>query len=518
MIDPPRSTSLNAGRRAADLHALAAGAPVDVLVIGGGVTGAGVALDAATRGLSTVLVERDDLASGTSRWSSKLVHGGLRYLAHGELGLAYRSAAERAALLRDIAPHLVHPLPQVFPRVPGTGPVRAGLTRAGLVAGDVLRRAARTPSATLPAPRWLTRTETLALVPALRRDVSGGMQAWDGQLVDDAAFVVALARTAAGHGARILTRCTARAVTGDGATLTDELTGRELRPRARVVINATGVWAGDLVPGVRLRPSRGTHLVLPGTAFGGLRAGIFVSVPGATDRYVFALPARDGRVYAGLTDEPVDPPIPRVPQPADHEVAFLLDTLNSVLAARLGPGDVLGAFAGLRPLLSGTGRTSDLSRSHAVLRSPDGVVTVVGGKLTTYRRMARDAVDAAVGAAGLSAGPCRTRRLPLAGAARPATLARVAAPGRLVDRYGTEASTVRAVARVDPRLSEPLAEGIAVTGAELVFGLRHEGALGVEDLLDRRTRIGLVAADRERARPAAERIVAAYGSSAPLSG
>jgi glycerol-3-phosphate dehydrogenase len=505
---PAASSSLNAARRSRELAQVAARGQADLLVVGGGVTGAGVALDAAARGLSVVLAERDDLASGTSRWSSKLVHGGLRYLARGEVGIAYESAAERGLIMSRLAPHLARPLPMVYPWVPGIGRGTRALAGVGLAAADVLRRAAGTRRRTLPGPRRLTAAETMAAVPALRRDVTGGLLSWDGQLTDDARLVVAIARTAASHGAVILTRCAASDLTGRGALLTDRLTGESFRLRAGAVVNAAGVWAGQLAEGVNLRPSRGTHLVLSDAAFGGLRAGLIAAVPGQRNRYVFAVPVPgEPRVYVGLTDEPVEGPLPDVPEPAPGEIAFLLDAVGGLLDTRPRAGDVLGAFAGLRPLLgdaAAAGSTADLSRRHAVLTSPDGVITVVGGKLTTYRRMAQDAVDKAL--AGRAA-PCGTRRLPLVGAAAPPVLARVPAPARLVARYGTEAPDVLALAGREPWLAEPVTDGLPVTGAELAFAAAHEGALDAGDLLDRRTRIGLVPADRARALAAAARVL-----------
>ncbi len=223
-------------------------------------------------------------------------------------------------------------------------------------------------------------------------------------------------------------------------------------------------------------------------------------------------------VYAGLTDKPLDGPVPDVPEPPEADIAFLLDVLNTVLDRPLRRADVLGAYAGLRPLLSGrTERsghesgngtdTAELSRRHALLTGPDGVVTIVGGKLTTYRRMAADAIDAVVRRTGLPAGPCRTRRLPLPGAGSPQHLAQVPAPRRLVSRYGTEAPQVLAEAANQPWLLEPVADTSPVLGAELLWAVRHEGALDIDDLLDRRTRIGLVAADRAAALPAADHVL-----------
>ena len=234
-----------------------------------------------------------------------------------------------------------------------------------------------------------------------------------------------------------------------------------------MVVNAAGVWAGDLTD-VRLRPSRGSHLVLRGESLPGLRVCVTALVPGSTSRFVMALPQPDGTVYVGLTDEPVDGPVPDVPEPSESEIDFLLDVVSATLARPLTRDDVVGAFAGLRPLLdTGGGETADLSRSHAVLTSPDGVVTVVGGKLTTYRRMAQDAVDAALRAAGAEAGhefgPCRTRRLPLLGAADRSTLAGLVASGeadpRLVRRFGTDADLVLRTAREATGLSDRGAPG-----------------------------------------------------------
>lgn len=508
----PATSSLNATRRGADLAALERDPRVDVLVIGGGVTGAGAALDAASRGLSTVLVERDDLAFGTSRWSSKLVHGGLRYLAKGQLGIAHESARERDLLMRVTAPHLVRPLPMVVPIHRGSGALRTLFVRGGMGVGDLLRRAVRTPDSVLPGPRTLNARQTLRLLPGLAKEgLLGGILSFDGQLVDDARLVVGLARTAAREGARVLTRCSAEFVTTDGVVLRDENTGTLMPLRPRAVVNATGVHADALDPTVRLSPSRGTHLVLDGAVLGHPKAALTVPLPGSWSRFVFALPQPDGRVFAGLTDEPLDGPAPRVPEAPEEDVEFLLDRFNRVLGTALGREDVLGTYAGTRPLVHRAGGRSgaDLSREHAIVESPNGMVTVVGGKLTTYRAMAEEAVDRAVALHGLPAGPCRTRALPLVGAAPREELDAVDAPRGLIDRYGTEAPAVVAEADGAPGLLRPLVRG--VTGAELCFGVRHEGALDVADLLERRTRIGLVTEERSVAEAAATEALAMAG-------
>ncbi|MFJ3653710.1 glycerol-3-phosphate dehydrogenase/oxidase [Streptomyces nigra] len=504
---PPGGASLSAARRARELTATVGGPAVDVLVVGLGATGAGAALDAASRGLTVAAIDAHDLAFGTSRFSSKLIHGGLRYLASAQFDVAHESAVERGVLMERTAPHLVRAQPFVLPLTPLVSRAQSALAWAGFRAGDTLRLAARTARATLPAPRRLSAVETRHLAPALRtQGLRGGLLSWDGRLTDDARLVTAVARTAAAHGARVLTRVRALELGASGARVRDELTGEEGEISARVVVNATGVWADGLVEGIRIRPSRGTHLVLRSDRLGPLPAGLHVPVPGETNRFVLVLPQGDGRVYVGLTDEPVEGPVPDVPEVPETDIGFLLDVLGSVLDAPVGREDVVGAFAGLRPLLdttaedgSATGRTADVSRRHAVLTSSEGVITIVGGKLTTYRRMAEDAVDAAVATGRVSAGPSPTASLPLVGAASPTALAAVRAPRRLVQRYGTEAAAVHELGATDPRLNEPVLAGHPVTAAELLWAVRHEGALDASDLLDRRTRIGLIPADRTAA-------------------
>ncbi|GGN29427.1 glycerol-3-phosphate dehydrogenase [Lentzea pudingi] len=451
------NTSLNAARRLHDLEAAQQNV-ADVLVIGGGVTGAGVALDAASRGLKTVLLEAHDLAFGTSRWSSKLVHGGLRYLAKGDVRLAHESAVERGILMTRTAPHLTRTLPMLFPLHTNAG----HFVMSGFRAGNALRIAARTPSGVLPPPRRVPRHEALALVPGLAPEqLTGGLLSYDGQLVDDAQLVVALARTAAGQGARIITRAKVRTLQGDGAEAQDTLTGTTFSVKARAVINATGVWAGTLAP-VQLRPSRGSHLVIDARSAGLTGTALTIPVPSERNRYALLLPQANGRAYLGLTDEPVDD-IPDVPQVPESDVDFLLTTASHVLQRKLTRDDVIGSYAGLRPLLEAQGQTADLSRHHAVLTAPNGVITVVGGKLTTYRKMAADAVDAT----NLTQIPCRTRDI------------------RLVDDR--------------PAPTTPIAPG--VTEADVLHAIQHEGALDADDVLDRRTRIGLVPRDREKAAP-----------------
>jgi glycerol-3-phosphate dehydrogenase len=484
-------------RRARELDELT-GQTVDVLVVGGGVTGCGVALDAASRGLSVALVEKSDLAHGTSRWSSKLVHGGLRYLATGDVGLAFESARERDVLLRRTAPHLVRPLPMLVPLGSDVGRGLSVRIDGGHRTADLLRLLAGTPRAALPRPRRLGVTETVRLLPAVRREgLRGALLNWDGQLEDDARLVLGLARTAASYGARVLTRVCALDAAG---LVRDELTGATAQLRARAVVNATGVWAGTLAPETRLRPSKGVHVVLPAVALGNPTASLTVAVPGEHNRYVFALPHPDGIVHVGLTDDPLDGPLPDVAVATEQEIAFLIDTLSRGLDRPLSRADVVGSFAGVRPLLAGVeGRTADLSRRHAVVEGGDGLWTVLGGKLTTYRRMAQDVVDR------LTDLPCRTADLPLVGATGTAPRD---VPTRLVRRYGGEAGQVAQLADYDPRLLDPVAPGVPVLGVELLWGVRAEGAVTPADLLERRTRLSFVDVWAEAARPAAEDAVA----------
>lgn len=513
MITDP--TALNAARRAADLTALADGQALDVVVIGGGITGAGIALDAAARGLRVALVEKHDLAFGTSRWSSKLVHGGLRYLATGNVGIARRSAIERGILMTRNAPHLVHAMPQLVPLLPSMSPGKRALVRGGFLAGDALRFLAGTPASTLPRSRRVSAQRVVQMAPTVRRDgLDGGLLAYDGQLIDDARLVTAVARTAAQHGARILTRVSASRATGTSVRLTDRRGGQAFDVSAGAVINAAGVWAGEIDGALRLRPSRGTHLVFDAQAFGNPTAALTVPIPGELNRFVFAMPEQLGRVYLGLTDEAAPGPIPDVPEPSVDEITFLLDTVNTALGTGLTATDVIGAYAGLRPLIdTGEGRTADVSREHAVVESASGVISVIGGKLTEYRYMAQDVLDRAVRVRRLRAGKCRTRNLPLIGApANPGVIAAsdTELPASLVQRYGAEAPKVVAVAACD-RPTEPVADGIDVSRAEFAYAITHEGALDASDILDRRTRIGLVARDRERAVAVAEEFVARFG-------
>jgi glycerol-3-phosphate dehydrogenase len=506
----PASDSLNGARRAAELDALAAGEAVDVLVVGGGITGTWVALDAASRGLSVALVERGDLAQGTSRWSSKLVHGGLRYLASYDFGLAWESARERGILMEVSAPHLVHAFPMMIPLGEEVGRAAGAKLELGTRIGDAMRMLAGTSRHRLPPTRRISAEEARRLAPALSPDgLRGAILHWDGQLEDDARLVVAVARTAAAHGARILSYASASELTAAGATIVDEHgDGGSFTLHARHVVNAAGVWADELSSGITLQPSKGAHLLIPAARLGDPRALVNAPLPGSGGRrFVFAVPRPDGLVLVGLTDEPYDGAIPDVPLVRDEEERFLLDGINRVLERELTPADVVGRYAGLRPLLAGADdATADLSRRHAVLEN-DGILTVVGGKLTTARRMAQDAVDRLAARPGVQAGACVTRRLPLVGAERTSSAASAELPASLVRRYGAEAARVAALG-ADGDLAQ-IAPGVPVCAAELRFALAHELALTVDDLLDRRTRLGLVPERRAAALEAASDLLGA---------
>ncbi|MHB8694756.1 MAG: glycerol-3-phosphate dehydrogenase/oxidase [Solirubrobacteraceae bacterium] len=501
---------LNAARREADLDTLTSDdKPVDVVVIGGGVTGTGAALDAAARGLSVVLLERRDLANGTSRWSSKLAHGGLRYLASMQFGIAWESARERHRLSTSIAPHLIRALPQVTPSFGRVPQPESGLLEVGVRIGDAMRALAGTSHRRLPAMRRIGAEEARQWVPALTSDgLRGGILHWDGQLEDDARLVVGLARTAAALGARVITYAEVEAITGNGVHVHDAATGDQFDVKARHVINATGVWAGSLAPGLRLRPSKGSHLLVRAERLDNPRAALLVPIPGHFGRFVFAVPRPDDLVLIGLTDDPYDGPIPDVPEVKPEEEAFLLETASTALDRTLSRADVVGRYAGLRPLLdAGEGATADVSRQHAVIEDPSsGAVTVVGGKLTTYRQMAQDAVDFICRRGDLAAGPCLTDTLPIVGAQPHGTRTPPGVPQRLVRRYGAEASAVAALAQERPELLDPIAPGVPILGVELLVAREWEGALTAADVLDIRTRASLVPEWREAAGEALERL------------
>lgn len=474
----------------------------DVVVVGGGITGAGIALDAASRGLRVALVEKGDFASGTSSRSSKLVHGGLRYLAQYDFALTWEAAHERD-LLRRLAPHLVRPLLFLYPilrRGAEARFARIGLTVYDAVAGRhgfERHRRAREPG-------------VRELAPTL--DVSRLEAAWTywDAVTDDARLVFEVLRTAHAFGAVVANYVRATGFERTGGRIaaveaSDEIGGGRLGVRSRVVVNATGVWAhevgtlDDHAAAPRLRPAKGIHLVVPAAK---VPLGAACIVPsGAHDRRsLFALPW-GGVVVLGTTDTEYDGSLEQ-PSVTEADVDYLLAGINRFLRAGVDRSDVIAAWAGLRPLLTGTSaRTADLSRRHAISVSPAGLVTITGGKLTTYRRMAADAVDRVCRPLGAPT-RSRTSRVPI-GLARPieaivadtAGLARrlgtdPAVARRLVQSYGDRAPAVLGLATGEPSLGEPLGEDGMIT-AELVWAVRHEMAQTLEDVLARRTRLSL---------------------------
>ncbi len=476
--------------------------PFDLLVLGGGITGAGVALDAALRGLRVALIDKGDFASGTSNASSKLVHGGLRYLEHGDFRLVYEALHERRLLLRN-APHLVRPLRFVLPfyagaRVP-PWKGRAGLLLYDLLAGrDNLR-----PSHALPLPRLLRE------FPTLHRDgLLGGADYYDAQM-DDARLCVEVLKTAARAGACVANYVEATAFEAAGVRARDHVGGADLVIRARVVLNATGPWvdrvcrlAGD-DSGPHLWTTKGVHLVTPDR---GLRAAFTLLHP--DDGRVFFVIPWLGKTLIGTTDTDCDAaPESLVVTPA--EVDYLLRAHNHYFAPPLSPDDILGSFAGLRPLLrSRPGEPSSLSREFRLFWSPSGLLTAAGGKYTTYRHMAQVITDAVAARIGRRT-RCRTANQPLDGAPavpwREFELAEAkwlvmrhglpeGAARHLVNRYGRRARDVAAYLGDDPALAEPVVAGEPDLRAELVYQREHEMAVREEDCLLRRTRLGLFTA------------------------
>lgn len=473
----------------------------DLVVVGGGVTGAGTALDAATRGLSVALIEQRDWAAGTSSRSSKLIHGGLRYLEQLNLSLVREALREQTLMLTRLCPHLVSPVPFLFPlthRVWERAYVGAGIALYDLIAG---RRA-------LPGHRHYSRRGALARFPGLSRNaLVGAIEYYDG-LVDDARHTVTLARTAALHGAALATSAravgfleTAGRVTGVRARCLES--GDEIEVRGRQVVNATGVWTDQVqsMAGrgrIHVRASKGIHLVVPRDRIHG-DSGLILRTDASV---LFLIPWKQHWII-GTTDSDWNLDLAH-PAASRRDVEYLLDTLNAVLREPLRREDIEGVYAGLRPLLQGeSAATSKLSREHAVSQSVSGLITVAGGKYTTYRVMAEDAVDVAAGALGGGVSRSSTQRIPLVGAPgydgywnRRGAIAResglhVNQIEHLLSRYGSRVDEVLELTRERPELAEPLAGAPAYICAEVVYAAAHEAALHLDDVLTRRTRISI---------------------------
>jgi glycerol-3-phosphate dehydrogenase len=495
-----------------------AGDPFDVVVIGGGITGAGVALDAASRGFSVALVEKADYASGTSSRSSKLVHGGLRYLQNFDLGLVREALLERQLMVK-LAPHIVRPLKLVVPAFDGARPdllVGIGLNMYDVMATPRLRarRAARRAAAAgVEEADWsperhriISGEEVLELMPALKdRNPTGGYLFYDCQ-TDDARLVLTVLAEAERFGAVCANRVQAlelleengRAV---GVRVRDVEGGEEFAVRADNVVNATGVWADRIRPEElhseaevpTIRPSRGTHVTIAHEDLPLVSGAI---VPAGEGRTIFALPWL-GRSLIGTTDNNYEGDVDHV-RPSPEDIEYLLDAVNSFFATSLGPEDLTGAYAGVRPLIStGDSRKSvDISRKAELYETSSGMVTITGGKLTTWRRMAKMTVDALVERDGRYA-PCRTQEIPLGQVIDPDRLTRVeGVPGpsyaALASRYGHDAEKVLQVATERSVLAQPILPDMPDLMAEVIYAVRHEQARTVGDVLLRRTRLGLL--------------------------
>jgi glycerol-3-phosphate dehydrogenase len=497
--------------------------PFDVVVVGGGITGAGVAFDAATRGYSVALVERGDFASGTSSRSSKLVHGGLRYLQNFDLGLVREALLERQ-LMVQLAPHLVHPLPLVVAAFDGVRPDRlvgVGLNLYDVMSVERLRGRGRPrlrgrgaaegadPAEWSPERhRIISGEEVLELVPALRaREPTSGYLFYDCQ-TDDARLVLTVLAEAERFGAVCANGVEAVELVEEGGRAAGVRVrdraggGGEFVVRAANVVNATGVWADRIRPEElhdeaevpRIRPSRGTHITLRHADLPLVGGAI---VPAGGGRSIFALPWL-GRTLLGTTDNDYEGDLRHVP-PSDEDVAYLLDAANAYFGTGLTPGDLTGAYAGVRPLIS-TGdpkKSVDISRKAELYETSSGMVTITGGKLTTWRRMAKMTVDRLVEREARDA-PCRTHEIPLGAPVAVADLPRVdgvpqEAYAALAGRYGHAAHDVLAVARERGELARPIVSDLPDVLAEVVYAARREQARTLGDVLLRRTRLGLLA-------------------------
>ena len=480
----------------------------DVVVVGAGVTGAGVALDAASRGLHTALVEQRDFAYGTSSKSSKMVHGGIRYLQQGDVKLVWQALRERRNLLRN-APHLVRPLGFMIPIYTKGGLIPrflARLFRIVLFGYDLAGGAA-----IVGRHKRLTRDEALAFMPTLKRDRLHSALLYYDARTDDARLTLALCQTAADHGAVVANYAEVTGIRKNeggkavGVTL-DVGGGTTIDVSARCVVNAAGVWvddvaAGDVGPGQgTMRPARGVHITAPLSLLQNKDVAVILAASGGPGS-VFCVPWGDF-VYVGTTDTDFSGPLDDLHVFAT-DVDILLEHINPSITTPLAAEAVLGSWAGLRPLLKGApdAKTADLSRRHRIIRSPSDVVSIAGGKLTTYRRMAEDTVDEVLEVLGRRL-PCRTRSLALHGARGHDGVD----DEHLRNRYGAHARDVRALVDADPALGEPLVPGQPYLKAEAVYSARTEMVVELDDVFARRTRARLFA--RDATAEAAEEVAA----------
>lgn len=503
---PADGTWLHPAQRQRDLAA-ASDSVADLLVIGAGVTGAGVALDAAARGLKVVLVDAGDIAVGTSSRSGKTFHGGLRYLEQLNFKLVAHAIQERDAMVNVLCPHMARPESFLYPLT------HTGWERPYVGAGVLLYDLFGLKGRAVPRQKHFSRSGLKRHVPSIDSErVVGGIQYYDA-LMDDARHTLAVVRTAAGLGAKVITRAPLVDFVKDGGRVTgvvveDRLTGQRHTLAARAVVSATGIWADEIqqLAGAntfRVQPAKGVHLLLRPEALQS-NTGILAR---ATDSVIIAR-RWYGYWLVGTTDTPWSGDKKR-PVAEAADVDYLLDNLNAYLSRKVTRADVLGTFAGLRPLLKPVGdtdTTSALLRDHAVIDGPPGLTTIVGGKYTTYRRMAADAVDAAVRPLGVTT-PSSTLTLPLVGAQRWAEV-RDSAPqwaqrfglgladaGRLLQRHGDRVRDLAALAEADPRLGRPVPGAPQYVAAELVHAVLAEGAQTLVDVMVRRTHLSIELAD-----------------------
>jgi glycerol-3-phosphate dehydrogenase len=501
---PEPGTRLDAHeRRGAELDALA-NEEYDLVIVGGGIVGAGALLDAASRGLKVALVEQDDIGAGTSSRSSRLIHGGVRYLEQLRFGLVREALGERAHLLH-IAPHLVRLEPFLFP-IYGWPVVHRVFYGSGILLYDILGSRHDGGFA-----RHLSREETLDWAPDLRREGLQGAIVYHDGVDDDARYTLAVVRTAIGLGARVATGVRATGLLeGSGRVLgiraRDVRGNGEFEVRARGVLDGTGVWVAErdspLGSGATVRPSKGVHLIVPRERIRS-RTGVTFRIPG---RVLFVVPW-PGHWLIGTTDDDFHGP-PSHPSADAADVAQILHTVNKAFDIDLTTDDVVGTYAGLRPLVAtgATGPTAKASREHRVVREANGVVRVIGGKFTTYRVIGRDAIDTLLGPVAVRSRPSGTDGLRLVGAADREVLSSLTADlvraghepamaERLVDRHGTEAPDVLALGAI-LGLDRPLAPNVAVHEAEIAWAVRNELAHTLDDVLARRTRLAQELPDR----------------------
>lgn len=518
---PP--TQLGPSQRAASLRRMREES-FDVAIVGGGVTGAGAALDAATRGLSVALIEQRDWAAGTSSRSSKLIHGGLRYLEQGEVGLVREARREQSLMLDRLCPHLVRPVSFLLPLDPRplTRPWQRLYYGAGVLLYEWL-----SGERLLPRHRHYGRRGALARFPALRPEIlSGAIEYWDAR-VDDARHTLTLARTAALHGAAVATSVRAEGFVDAGSRISGIRarcleTGERFEIAARRIVNATGVWTDEVqdMAGrgrIHVRASKGVHLVVPRDRIQA-ETGLILRTASSV---LFVIPWQQHWII-GTTDSDWKLDLAH-PAASARDVAYLLDTVNAVLAEPLTKQDVVGVYAGLRPLLSGEDdATSKLSREHAVSESVSGLITVAGGKYTTYRVMARDAIDLVARELPKKVPPSCTDETPLIGAegfeaawnrreaVAHASGLHVGQVEHLLGRYGSRIDELIALLAEQPELGRPLEGAPAYLAVEAVYAASHESALHLEDVLTRRTRISVETFDRGlRAAPVVARLMAA---------